>query len=163
MRETVKLLNVSAAQVDAILQESEASVNTLTESFTDIVGSMQAITDHLLALEASGKKDEVLACCTETKDKIQSAIIAFQFYDRMQQCLQHVTSNLRGLSKLVEVPERLYNPNEWLEFQKQIRSRFTMESEKMMFDAILQGKSIEDAIVAKNALLKEQSDDIELF
>lgn len=163
VRETVKLLNVSAAQVDVILQESESSVNTLTDSFTDIVDNMQLITNHLLALETSGSKDEVLACCAETKDKVQAAIIAFQFYDRMQQCLQHVTSNLRGLSKLVEVPERLYNPAEWHEFQKQIRSRFTMESEKMMFDAILQGKSIDDAIAAKNALSKEQSGDIELF
>ena len=163
VRETVKLLNVSAAQVDVILQESESAVNKLTDSFTDIVDSIQAITNHLLALEASDKKDEVLACCSETKAKIQAAIIAFQFYDRMQQCLQHVTSNLRGLSKLVEVPERLYNPAEWHEFQKQIRSQFTMESEKMMFDAILAGKSIDDAIAAKNALLKEQSDDIELF
>lgn len=163
VRETIKLLNLSAAQVDVIMQESELSVNTLTDSFTDIVESMQTITNHLLALETSGAKDEVLDCCTETKDKIQAAIIAFQFYDRMQQCLQHVTSNLRGLSKLVENPERLYNPNEWHEFQKQIRSRFTMESEKMMFDAILQGKSVDDAIAAKNALLKKQSDDIELF
>lgn len=163
VRETIKLLKLSATQVDVILQESETSVNTLTESFTDIVNRMQGITDHLLALEASDKKDEVLACCSETKDEIQAAIIAFQFYDRMQQCLQHVTSNLRGLSTLVENPERLYNPAEWHEFQKQIRSRFTMESEKMMFDAILQGKSVDDAIAAKNALLKEQSDDIELF
>lgn len=163
VRETIKLLNVSAAQVDIILQESESSVNTLTESFTDIVESMQTISNHLRDLEASGMKDEVLDCCSETQSKIQAAIIAFQFYDRMQQCLQHVTSNLRGLSKLVEAPERLYNPAEWHNFQKQIRSRYTMESEKMMFDAILQGKSVADAIEAKNALQKSQSDDIELF
>jgi CHAD domain-containing protein len=163
VRETIKLLNLSAAQVDVILQESELSVNTLTESFTDIVESMQTINNHLLALDASGTKDEALACCSETNAKFQTAIIAFQFYDRMQQCLQHVTSNLRGLSTLVENPDRLYNPNEWHEFQNQIRSRYTMESEKMMFDAILQGKSVDDAIAAKNALLHKQSDDIELF
>lgn len=163
VRETIKLLNLSAVQVDVILQESESSVNTLTESFTDIVESMQTITHHLSVFEASGTKEEVMDCCLETKAKIQAAIIAFQFYDRMQQCLQHVTSNLRGLSKLVEDPERLYNPAEWHEFQKQIRSRYTMESEKMMFDAILQGQSVNDAIAAKNALLKKESDDIELF
>jgi hypothetical protein len=163
VRETIKLLNLSAVQVDVILQESESSVNTLTDSFTEIVESMQTINNHLLTLEASASKDEVLDCCLETKAKIQAAIIAFQFYDRMQQCLQHVTSNLRGLSKLVEDPERLYNPAEWNEFQKQIRSRYTMESEKMMFDAILQGKSVADAIAAKNALSTEKSDDIELF
>lgn len=163
VRETVKLLNLSAAQVDALMQESEVSVNTLTESFTDIVASMQTINNHLLVLDTSATKDDVLLCCEETKAKIQSAIIAFQFYDRMQQCLQHVTSNLRSLSALVESPERLYNPNEWCEFQNQIRSRYTMESEKMMFDAILQGKSIVDAIAAKDAHKQHESGDIELF
>jgi hypothetical protein len=163
VRETIKLLTLSAAQVDVIMQESDTAVNTLTESFTDIVDSMQTINNHLLALDTSGSSDEALACCSETKDKIQAAIIAFQFYDRMQQCLQHVTSNLRGLSKLVESPERLYNPNEWRQFQNQIRSRYTMESEKMMFDAILQGKSVDEAIAAKEAFQQNQSDDIELF
>lgn len=163
VRETVKLLNLSAVQVDVLMQDSELSVNTLTESFTDIVESMQKINHHLLSLDASDDSNQALVCCLETKDKIQRAIIAFQFYDRMQQCLQHVTSNLRGLSKLVENPERLYNPNEWRGFQGRIRSRYTMESEKMMFDAILQGQSVDDAIAAKDAHQHSQSNNIELF
>jgi hypothetical protein len=163
VRETIKLLTLSAAQVDVIMKESDLSVNTLTESFTDIVESMHTINNQLLSLGSSDTRDQALVCCSETKNKIQAAIIAFQFYDRMQQCLQHVTLNLKGLSKLVESPERLYNPNAWREFQNQIRSRYTMESEKMMFDAILQGKSIEEAIAAKEAHQQNQSNDIELF
>jgi hypothetical protein len=163
IRETVKLLSLSAAQVDVILQEGDLSVNALTESFTDIADRMHAISNHLLALGPSGDRDQALVCCAEAKDKIQSAIVAFQFYDRMQQCLQHVTSNLRGLSKLVESPERLYKPEEWQKFQSQIRSRYTMESEKMMLDAILQGKSVDEAIAVKNAYQHSQTDDIELF
>jgi hypothetical protein len=40
-----------------------------------------------------------------------------------------------------------------------------MESEKIMFDAILKGKSIEDAIAIKAAIEAQQSeeDDVELF
>ena len=163
VRETVKLLNLSAAQVDALMQESELSVNTLTESFTHIADSMQVIHNQLLALDASDTKGEALACCVDTNAKFQKAVIAFQFYDRMQQCLQHVTSNLRNLSALVENPDRLYNPKEWLEFQTHIRSRYTMESEKLMFDAILQGKSIEEAIAMKGEHQRAESDDIELF
>ena len=163
VRETIKLLTLSAAQVDVIMQESDLSVNTLTESFTDIVEHMQTINNLVQSLDASDTRDQALVCCSETKDKIQAAIIAFQFYDRMQQCMQHVTSNLKGLSKLVESPERLYNPSEWQAFQNQIRSRYTMESEKMMFDAILQGKSVDEAIAAKEAYQQNQSDDIELF
>ena len=163
VRETIKLMTLAAIQVDVVMQESDLSVNTLTESFTGIVNSMQTINNHLLTLDASDTRDQALACCSETKAEIQAAIMAFQIYDRMQQCLQHVTSNLKGLSKLVESPERLYNPNEWQVFQNQIRSRYTMESEKMMFDAILQGKSVDEAIAAKDAYQREQSADIELF
>jgi hypothetical protein len=163
VRETIKLMTVSAAQVDAIMLESDLSVNKLTESFTDIVENMQAIDRLLLSFDASDARDQALACCSATNSEIQTAIIAFQFYDRMQQCLEHVTSNLKGLSSLVESPERLYNPNEWLKLQNQIRSRYTMEAEKMMFDAILQGKSIDEAIAAKDAYQHNPSDDIELF
>jgi len=164
VRETSKLLILSAVQVEDMLSEADMSVNTLTDAFTSIVEHMQDINDHLLALEPCAIRDNALASCAETTDKIQSSIIAFQFYDRMQQCLQHVTSNLKGLSELVENPDRLYNPVEWQQFQNQIRARYTMESEKLMFDAILQGKSIDEALAIKNSHnQQDQSDNIELF
>lgn len=164
VRETSKMLILSAIQVEDMLIEADLSVNTLTESFTSIVEHMQAINNHLLALDSSEIRDEAIACCAQTTDKIQSSIIAFQFYDRMQQCLQHVTSNLKGLSELVESPDRLYSPDEWRQFQNQIRSRYTMESEKLMFDAIVEGRSVNEALAIKNAHQEEdQSDNIELF
>ena len=164
VRETAKLLNLSAGQVEAMLNTADVSVNTLTESFTSIVEHMQIIYNHLLEFEETPNREEALKCCVETSDRIQDSIVAFQFYDRLQQCLHHVTSNLKGLSSLVETPERLYNPFELHKFQMEIRSRYTMESEKIMFDAILQGKSIEEALAIKEAKEAEQiDDDIELF
>ena len=158
------MLILSAIQVEDMLSEADISVNTLTESFTSIVEHMQAINEHLLTLDSCEIRDKALVCCSETSDKIQASIVAFQFYDRMQQCLQHVTSNLKGLSELVESPSRLYNPVEWREFQHQIRSRYTMESEKLMFDAIVEGKSVDEALAIKNVHEEEdQSDNIELF
>ncbi len=158
------MLILSAIQVEDMLNQSDVSVNTLTESFTSIVEHMQSINEHLLALDSCAIRNEALTCCAETTDKIQASIIAFQFYDRMQQCLQHVTSNLKGLSELVQDQGRLYNPAEWRQFQHEIRSRYTMESEKLMFDAIVQGKSVDEALTIKNIHQEEdQSDNIELF
>ncbi|MDD5580128.1 MAG: hypothetical protein PHY16_12720 [Methylobacter sp.] len=164
VRETNKLLSLSAIQVEDLLSESDVSINTLTQSFTAIVEHMQSVNNHLLALDSCEIRDEALICCSETSGKIQSAIMAFQFYDRMVQCLQHVTSNLTGLSALLESPEQLYNPEAWLKFQNQIRSRYTMESEKLMFDAIFQGKSVEEALAVKNTSQPDSTDNnIELF
>jgi hypothetical protein len=164
VRETSKMLILSAIQVEDMLNAADLSVNTLTESFTAIVDNMHVIYEHLLTLDNCKVREEALAQCLETTDKIQSSIIAFQFYDRMQQCLQHVTSNLKGLSELVESPDRLYNPTEWRQFQTLIRARYTMESEKLMFDAIVQGKSVNEALAIKNTHQEEdESDNIEFF
>ncbi len=162
VRETVKLLTVSVTQVEANMHAGDDSVTTLTESFTGIVEHMSAINDLLNTLEPSDTKSEALAHCMQTSDKIQTSIIAFQFYDRLQQSLTHVAGALKGLTELVESPERLYNPIEWKKFQNEIRGRYTMESEKVMFDAILQGKSIEEAIKLA-AEIDEEDDEIELF
>ncbi len=165
VRETAKLLNLSAGQVEDMLSKADISVNTLTESFTSIVEHMRTIYNNLQELENTPAREEALKCCVETSDRIQDSIIAFQFYDRLQQCLGHVTSNLKDLSTLVATPERLYNPFEWNKFQMEIRARYTMESEKIMFDAILEGKSIEEALAIKDAIEAEypKDDDIELF
>jgi hypothetical protein len=164
IRETVKLLNLSAGQVENILITADISVNTLTNSFTSMVENMQTIYNHLQDLEESTSREDALQCCVETSGRIQDSIVAFQFYDRLQQCLLHVTANLKGLSSLVESPERLYSPFEWHKFQMEIRSHYTMESEKIMFDAILNGKTIEEALVIKQTFEAEHNDDdIELF
>jgi hypothetical protein len=101
VRETSKLLTLSAGQVEDMLNTADVSVNTLTESFTSIVEHMQTIYNHLQELENTPTREEALRCCTETSDRIQASIIAFQFYDRLQQCLLHVTSNMKGLTSLV--------------------------------------------------------------
>ncbi|HCK81142.1 MAG TPA: hypothetical protein DIC59_06715, partial [Candidatus Competibacteraceae bacterium] len=41
---------------------------------------------------------------------------------------------------------RLYNPYEWMGMQEKIKSRYTMEEERLMFDAIMQGKTVKQAL-----------------
>ncbi len=163
VRETVKLLTVSVAQVQNSMQQGDDSVNTLTSSFTSMVHHMNAIEHILKNMDAEKDMQDAMEYCQATSDLIQSSIMAFQFYDRLQQCLDHVSNGLTGLSELVEDPQRLYNPMEWKKFQDQIRSRYTMESEKQMFDAILQGKSLQEVVALVNNSKDDEEEDIELF
>ena len=163
VRETVRLLTVSVAQVDSGMKEGDASVNTLTESFTLLVGHVNEISGLLNSISPCDERDTALEHCAETSQKIQASIIAFQFYDRLQQSLSHVSESLKGLTDLVESPARLYNPAEWKKFQKEIRDRYTMESEKVMFDAILAGKSIDEAVLLASHTDDTDDDEIELF
>ncbi|MCF7970908.1 MAG: hypothetical protein K9L22_07050 [Methylococcaceae bacterium] len=165
VRETVKLLTLSASQVQSSMREGEQSVTTLTESFTCMVDNLAEINQVLVSMEDGSTKDKIMQHYRVTNEKVQSSIVAFQFYDRMQQCLQHVIDNLIGLSTIVDSPQLLYNPIEWSKLQDKIREGYTMESEKIMFDAILQGKTIDQAmqLAAEHSNSNEDDDDIELF
>lgn len=164
VRETIKLLALSVVQVESSMKSGDESVNVLTGSFAGMVEDMNAIRDILVGLPATEEREQALASCLSTQQKIHNSIIAFQFYDRLQQCLSHVSLSLQGLSSIIDNPQRLYNPEEWHKFQDLIRSRYTMESEKAMFDAILHGKSIEEALTLSGpAKSDSDEDDIELF
>ncbi|MCK5831640.1 MAG: hypothetical protein KAH20_15200 [Methylococcales bacterium] len=163
VKETVRLLTVSVAQVEKGMKEGDSSINTLADSFSSLVGHVNEISGLLNSLNPCEERESALAHCVETHQKIQTSIVAFQFYDRLQQSLSHVSDSLKGLSLLVESPERLYNPHEWKKFQNEIRNRYTMESEKIMFDAILQGKSIDEAVQLANKADDTEDDEIELF
>ncbi|MCQ8105236.1 hypothetical protein NP590_14065 [Methylomonas sp. SURF-2] len=164
IRETVKLLAVSVAQVEGSLKIGDESVSVLAASFTEMVDDMSAIQDALEALPPSEQRDSALRHCSTTQEKIYTSIFAFQFYDRLQQCLEHVSIGLKGLSSIIETPNRLYNPAEWCRFQEEIRGRYTMETEKIMFDAIHEGKTIEEALALANDYSgKSSEDEIEIF
>ncbi|MGY6274960.1 hypothetical protein [Methylomonas sp. MgM2] len=165
VRETVKLLAVSVAQVKASMKAGDRSIDELAKSFTEMVDDMAAINNILTALPISAERDDALRNCVGMQDKIYASIVAFQFYDRLQQRLQHVSLGLKELSALIGNPNRLYNPTEWMKFQQEIRGCYTMESEKIMFDAIHEGKSIEQALalvhISENQLA--DNDEVELF
>jgi len=166
VRETIKLLTVSVAQVESSMKIGDESVNILTGSFSEMVADMSAIHDILSELAPTEQRDSALAHCISTQERINSSIMAFQFYDRLQQCLTHVSNGLQGLTAIIDNPNRLYNPQEWHDFQNEIRGHYTMESEKAMFDAILHGKTIQEAIAIAATTHTESAgsgDDIELF
>ena len=99
-------------------------------------------------------------------NEMQQAIIAFQFYDKLCQRLMHVSKSLGVLASLVSDPAKLYNPYEWKGLQEKIKSKYTVEAERIMFEFILQGRSVEEALeLAKQSKPEssQQDDDVELF
>lgn len=163
VRETIKLLAVSVALVESGMRIGDESVNVLANTFASMVEDMDVIRANLSELAPTEQRDNAVARCAATQEKVYASIVAFQFYDRLQQCLSHVSAGLQGLSAIIETPQRLYNPEEWHVLQEDIRSHYTMEAEKAMFDAILQGKSIEETLALVDFNKINRGNDIELF
>lgn len=171
VRETVLMLELAAGQVDAAMRDSNASVEVLTGSFTSMASLLDSIDERMARLaEASGDSPEVAEIRESARQVAQQAhrsIIAFQFYDRLVQRVEHVCQSLDSLAELVSSPEKRYNPREWAMLQELIASRYTMAEERAMFDAVLRGvpvkAALDDYMTARMHEVEVGGGDVELF
>lgn len=165
VKETVLMLNLAVAQLEKTMSEGHESVDTLTETFASLIGGIKAIGMAAENLPETPEKETIQANVVPATEKINAAIVAFQFYDKLSQRLAHVSNSLGALGKLIETPTRLYNPYEWHGLQAMIKSKYTIEHDRLMFDAILNGASVEEALaLAEGTAEKEKPEgDIELF
>jgi len=167
VRETVLLLELAAIQIEAAMKDSHSSVDVLTQSFTTMAGYMQTISSTAASLPDEGAvgtaKADLLGISGNVSGMVHQAIIAFQFYDKLIQRLAHVGLSLGELSDLVADTRRLFNPGEWVELQNRIRAKYTTAEEVTMFDAVVHGMPVQEAVDHYMAEMKEKSNDIELF
>lgn len=169
VRETVRLLNLAISHIEESMHVGDDSVDALTDSFTTMAGNIQSIQRSVEELPDSQNApvyEEIKEKCDSLKTQVHTAIIAFQFYDRMIQKLTHVSHSMDAMGELILEPSKLYNPHEWMALQEKIRSRYTMESERVMFDTLMSGSSVQEALEAAAKFeqqTKESGDDIDLF
>ena len=177
IRETISLLCLAMAQVETTLNDSSKDVSTLTTAFTHIASDAQKLGAACSKLENpddfASVKPEIMSIAGSISKEMGTAIVAFQFYDRLSQKLGHVNDSLTHLGDIIGDPNRLYNPDEWLKIQGEIKTNYTMECERIMFDLIMKGATIREALELykhefNQISLEKDSDDntdddIELF
>lgn len=168
VRETVLMLELAAGQISAAMHESNEPVNVLTNGFTSLASLLARIQNALEALpdtpENTELKRELQGSTGEVNAVVTQSIVAFQFYDKLSQRLDHVGHALSTLSDLVADRGRLFNPEEWKSLQLAIRSRYSTVEEIAMFEAVLAGMSVQNALQQFVADRRERaSNDIELF
>ena len=163
------MLKLAAAQVEFSMRDGNKSVDVLTDSFTTMAGSMQsidAVVQELISQQGlvGESRDILVQNCDSVAAKVQQAIVAFQFYDKLVQRVDHVVQSLSQLAELVGEPSRLYSPQEWQKLQMSIRDRYTMAQERELFDALMQGEDVQSVLDRLQAMTQDESnDDIELF
>lgn len=168
VRETVLMLELSMVQIDTALRDSRASFEVLSNTFTAMANFLGSQQETLMALPTTEEGEAMKAGVLETGSHVMSmmneAIISFQFYDRMGQRLDHVCRSLHELSQLVADRNKIYSPDEWMKLQDLIRSMYTTPEERDMFDAVILGVPVEEAIHNYVTNLQEKSGgDVELF
>lgn len=154
----VDLLNLTVTQIKCILADGSKSINELTDAFVNVAQLIESLN------QSANTNDAELERLAYLHQKVQQGIIAFQFYDRISQRLEHAGD---GLTKMTEVIQASSDEHSalWHALKSHIRNGYSLESERRVFDQIMQGATIEDALqrYLEQDLSEPDSDDIELF
>lgn len=178
VQETIMVLNLSIAQIELSITDGDNSVNTLIDSFSfmtkhieSIEKSSQKIAEMSDQLEGIQEHNASLIMQTnELSMKMQQAIIAFQFYDKLSQRLDHVSHGLSGLAEIVSHEMHAKDEAQWESFKAQVRKGTTMREEEELFELIFdQEMPAEDAIELMKGRMRErmaeeeEEEEIEFF
>lgn len=169
VQETILVLNLSVAQIELSITEGDNSVNTLIDSFTfmsnhieQIQESSRMIAEISSEMEGIQEHNESLILQTgDLAEKMQQAIIAFQFYDKLSQRLEHVSKGLTGLSEIVSNEMHVKDEAQWDAFKAEVRKGTTMREEEELFELIFdQGIPANDAItIMKERMIERMQDE----
>lgn len=169
VQETILVLNLSVAQIELSITEGDNSVNTLIDSFTfmsnhieQIQESSRMIAEISSEMEGIQEHNESLILQTgDLAEKMQQAIIAFQFYDKLSQRLEHVSKGLTGLSEIVSNEMHVKDEAQWDAFKADVRKGTTMREEEELFELIFdQGIPANDAItIMKERMIERMQDE----
>ena len=161
LKETVLMLNVAVSRIERAMNEGDDSFTTLSESFVGIANSTKEIISETEKLGDSVIKNTINKSCKSISGQVDNSIIAFQFYDRLSQRMAMVSKILSSLSEVLNDPDKTNIHNEWIALQEMIRSKYTLDADQEMFDAVLMGTPIEEAL--KITIEKIDDGEVELF
>jgi len=166
---TIIMLTVATGQINLSLSVGDKSVDVVGNAFEDLLKHVDGITSTLKTMTAENFESQrhvIELLCEQTAVQTQSFIVAFQFYDELSQRMTHIAGGLNGLSGLMSDKGRFKKSAEWKALKEKIREKYTIKNEIDMFDAVMRGESIDDAL---KVLLDEQPEveevynDVEMF
>lgn len=163
VRETILMINVAVARIEHAMIEGNDSFTSLSHSFVEIVEFAGKITAEVNNLEDSPTKIKIDQNCTEISQRINNSIIAFQFYDRLSQRMGMVSKTLNSLTEVLDDPDKMNIKEEWLKLQNTIRSKYTLDADQKMFDDVLSGIPIDEALKTALNNTLDENEDIEFF
>jgi hypothetical protein len=153
-----ELLKLCIAQLKMSQDESEKPVDILTQNFIQLTD----LTSQLLKQNKTlGDSQIDHRLIEQLEQKVKTSVMAFQFHDRLTQRLCHVIEHLNTVEDMLR--QESLKEIDIAKVLNEIKSSYSMEQERKVFDAILKGESVEQAL--QKAKLNSESDEqgIELF
>lgn len=176
LSQTIMTLNLSIAQIDLSMTEGSYSIDTLIDTFNFMREGLDQLKDSVIndeVQDVAQLKARMVHESQQLSEKVAATIIAFQFYDRLSQRLQHVSKSLCSLSDIISHEDRTIDEDTWNNFRDKMAQYAAMREEYELYELIFnKGLNGERAIEVMKDRMRERmearkdlppEDDIELF
>jgi len=171
-REIAHTLELCEAQMEAALGDSDRAVDALVSAFSAMAENASAARAALDSLSPQqhaslGTSETLREKLAAVESQMASAIVAFQFYDKLSQRLGHVRYSLSTLAMFVCDPVQSSQREQWHRLFNTLRRLYRTEEERRIFQLMIEGASAQEALEQLQQVSKtlgvHATGEIELF
>jgi septal ring factor EnvC (AmiA/AmiB activator) len=152
-----RFLELGAAQLDAAIRESDARVDKLATAVTAVATDAREFDTHVQALDCGDPaqvqqaRERIKQLAAQLDAHVQATVTSLQFYDKLIQRLTHVRD---GLAIPSDSTVSSLDParSDWNAMLEQVRSRYSMVEERVLFDFMMRGLSADQMLKALTGL-----------
>lgn len=139
-QQTARMLALCEAQMEAATHDADVAVDTLAQSFTELVNTVRNLGSLSQQIANEGAESprlaEVQQRCDTLSKQIASAVVAFQFYDKLSQRLGHVRYSMSTLALFICDPPNSQKPEHWEKLLSTLGRLYRTTEERAVFDAL---------------------------
>jgi septal ring factor EnvC (AmiA/AmiB activator) len=152
-----RFLELGAAQLDAAMRESDARVDKLAGAVTAVATDARELETQVQALDSADAaevqqaRQRIRQLVVQLDADVQATVTSLQFYDKLIQRLTHVRD---GLAIPSDSTVSALDParSDWNSMLEQVRSRYSMVEERVLFDFMMRGLSADQMLKALTGL-----------
>jgi hypothetical protein len=137
-QQIARMLLLCEAQMESALSESDVAVDELIKSFKGLIEAGQA-------LGAQNDNTNLAQQLDALRQQTATAVVAFQFYDKLTQRLGHVRYSLSALAMFVCDREKAHERDQWRRLFSTLRRLYRTDEERQLFKLMVDGASAEEA------------------
>jgi hypothetical protein len=143
------MLELCEAQMESAMCESDLAVDSLIKAFSGLAESAQSLNAMAAKLTPEQRKAfegvDLKKQMESIERQMSSAIVAFQFYDKLTQRLGHVRYSLSTLALFVCDRTQAGQRDQWRRLYTTLKRLYRTEEEKQIFDMMVEGASADEA------------------
>ena len=158
-----RFLELGAAQLDAAIRESDARVDQLACAISAVASDARELQEQVPLLDSpepaavTQARARILRLTGALGVHVQASITALQFYDKLIQRLTHVREGLAIPSDCAAgatgaTGAAALAASDWSALLEQVRSRYSMVEERVLFDFMMRGLNAEQMLKALTGL-----------